>query len=618
MFRKPRLPLHGVLFLAVVLPSLGRADLVEVPLVVDARFVASRVAQALELDETGRGQIRSDPCNRVELSDLVLATPEGELLASLAVRAITGVQAMGRCRGPSPWHGRMIVALEPAVEDGGRGVAFTPTRAELVRPDGAPGLLSRPTRTLAESLVLPRVGRARLDLTESLATIDGLLASSFSPGAQVFTEGTRIHTLAVVDTGLSLSLRFHVEMAPDTAIAPAEPPLHAAELAQWQRLEDELDGFLTTVISALAAPPASTDLRLELLAVLLDARHGIAEAFSAVESDEGLTESGSSEADPVRRIFLESWDRLRPWLAEVDGSNVTGLESDLRLAAFMAGGDALRALDALGPAFRLEISSDGLRRLARLLLAEDAPEQFTPLPLGVDPAFRSLFNLDAPADPGPQGLLWNVLDVLIPVAAAREISPAEALRGVVPRLATLDDYLRLVARLLQQQTGAHLSAGSRFPARLEPRVSPLVWATAWKESCWRQFVGSSENPRVLTSPVGALGMMQINGRVWRGTYDLKRLAQEIDYNVAAGTKILEHYLVDYAIRRGEHNLPGGDDNLIRATYAAYNGGPSHLGRYRRDDTPGRLRAIDNEFWRHYQVMKAEQWPDVASCFAVGG
>jgi hypothetical protein len=64
-------------------------------------------------------------------------------------------------------------------------------------------------------------------------------------------------------------------------------------------------------------------------------------------------------------------------------------------------------------------------------------------------------------------------------------------------------------------------------------------------------------------------------------------------------------------------MPGGDDNLIRATYAAYNGGPSHLGRYRRDETPARLRAIDDEFWRHYQTIKADQWPDVSSCYAVG-
>ncbi len=96
-----------------------------------------------------------------------------------------------------------------------------------------------------------------------------------------------------------------------------------------------------------------------------------------------------------------------------------------------------------------------------------------------------------------------------------------------------------------------------------------------------------------------------------------RLVDEVDYNVNAGIEILIHYMIDYAIRRGEHEQPGGDDNLIKATYAAYNGGPGHLARYRLEDTSTRLRAIDNEFWRHYTTIKADRWPDVSSCYAVG-
>ena len=111
-------------------------------------------------------------------------------------------------------------------------------------------------------------------------------------------------------------------------------------------------------------------------------------------------------------------------------------------------------------------------------------------------------------------------------------------------------------------------------------------------------------------------MMQIVGRVWRGVYDVERLDSEVDYNVGAGIEILEHYLVDHAIRRGEHTHSDGKDNLVRATYAAYNGGPSHLSRYRRDETPARLRAIDNAFWRDFQKMRNEPWPEISDCYAM--
>jgi hypothetical protein len=622
--RRNALSGSGLLALVLLLlPAGGEAALVEVPLTVETRFLAHAVAGALELDAAGDGRIHADDCNRVELGDLAVATTEGEAVVSLAVRAVTGAWVFGRCRSLSSWQGRMNLELVPELEPGGLAVRFAPHGAELVRPDGSPAPLTRPTRLLAENLILPRMGRVRVDLTEPLAAIDGLLGAVLADRTPALLERTHILAVQVLDRGLGLRLGFRVAVAPRLERPRAEPPLAPEELVRWQRLEDELDGFLTTVIAVLAASATHADLRLELLAVLLDARHGIAEALSEhgdpmEEGDDGRPPADATDPDPVRRLFIESWDRLRPWLAELDFADVPGLEAELRLAAFMAGGDALRALDALGPEFALDISRDGLRRLARLLLAEDAPERFTPLPLEVDPAFRALFGMDRPRPVETRGLLLAILDSLVASAAAEAESPADALRGVVPRLAILDDYLELVATLLEQQTDAHLSAGSRVPPRLQPRMDPLVWATAWKESCWRQFIGSPDNPRVLTSRVGALGMMQVHARVWRGVYELERLADEVDYNVTAGTEILEHYLVDYAIRRGEHELPGGDDNLIRATYAAYNGGPSQLSRYRRDDTPARLRAIDNDFWRHYQIIRSTQWPDVSSCYPVGG
>lgn len=39
-------------------------------------------------------------------------------------------------------------------------------------------------------------------------------------------------------------------------------------------------------------------------------------------------------------------------------------------------------------------------------------------------------------------------------------------------------------------------------------------------------------------------------------------------------------LIRYAIRKGEHRQPGGLSNLARASYSAYNGGPSQVSRYR--------------------------------------
>lgn len=596
------------------------ASEVEIPFLAETARLHAVIGGVLELDQSGQGRLGDDLCNRLELSDLGVVPEDGRLAVNMALTATTGAHVLGACRGPAPWQGRLALRLTPQVTTSGLAIEFVPDSIELSRPDGSQGVLSAPARILADTLVVPRMNSVQIDLAEPLNSLDELIEQLLGPGRaeddeQSLVQRTRIARLEIEEAGIRAWLAFQVR-APDPANQVPEPSLDATEVAQWETIEDEFDGFLTTIISALAHSTESRTLRTELLATLLDARHAIAEALTI----------DNPASDPVRELFLTTWDRLRPLMSELESLEISGLEVDFRLAAFIAGGDALQALDALGPDYGLEITRDGLRRLARLLLAEAVPPSFTPLPLEVDLEFRALFGLDASDDSVSMtaelmqrvaGGFRRVGSWMLPAAHASSITPAEALKGLVPRLAILDDYLGLVASLLEEQTNVWLAEHDRMPDRMTERLDPLVRATAWKESCWRQLAGSSSDPQVLRSPVGAVGMMQINGRVWRSVYDLDRLSDEVDYNVNAGIEILTHYMVDYAIRRGEHEQPGGDDNLIKATYAAYNGGPSHLARYRSEDTPSRLRAIDNEFWRHYTTIKADQWPDISSCYAIG-
>lgn len=599
---------------------------VEIPLLAEIAQIRAAIGGALELDENGQSTLGDGQCNRLELSDLAVVPVDGLVAVSMAMNATTGANVLGACRGPGPWEGQLALRLTPQVTESGLAIEFVPDSIELSRPDGSSSILIAPVELLANALVVPRMNNVQIDLAAPLNSLDELIVQLLGPGRaqgseEALVQRTRITRLATEESGIRAWLAFQVSSVEPAAPADpanqlAEPALDAAEVAQWQTIEDEFDGFLTTIISTLAHSTESYVLRTELLATLLDARHAIADAL--VVDDPA--------ADPVRELFLTTWDRLRPLLSELEGLQTPGLEVDFRLAAFMAGGDALRALDALGPDYGFEITRDGLRRLARLLLSETVPPSFTPLPLEVDPEFRELFGLNANDEPVSatadlmQQIAWALRSArswLLPVAHANNTPPAEALKGVVPRLDILDDYLDLVASLLEEQASAWLAENDKLPDRMTARLDPLLRATAWKESCWRQLSGSTSDPQVLRSPVGAVGMMQINGRVWRSVYDLDRLSDEVDYNVNAGIEILTHYMVDYAIRRGEHEQPGGDDNLIKATYAAYNGGPSHLSRYRLDDTGAQLQAIDNEFWRHYSTIKANQWPDISSCYAVG-
>lgn len=585
------------------------AEELTVPLIIGIQHVERQVAAELGMADGTTGVLAHDDCNRIELNDLELVIVEPRIRASMNVTATAGTGVFGQCVGPGSWVGRMFVELTPAASQDGTAVHLTPESVELRHPDGSTGPLTRPARILAEELVLPRLGHARVDLGEHLAALDEMLVSLQPAGHDTTRMGkTRLGEIGTGPDGIVASLVLDVEPAPRAVDAP-EAPLDDGEMAKWQRLEDELDGFLTSVITEMAARADDRDLRLELLGVLLDTRLAISES---------LARDGNGKQDPVRGLFIDSWERLRPHAETLARSEAVPGTEGLRLAAFVAGADAIRALDALGARYGVEISRDGLRRLARLLLADDAPAAFTPLPLAVDDELRALFFPEGDAGPAHSGddtavRWWRWL---VPAAHASDPSPAETLRGMLPRLPGLDDYLGVVSTLLEEATRAHLENDTRLPAEYHDMLEPLVRATAWKETCWRHYLDNAEPPSVIRSPVGAVGMMQINVRVWRGLYDMERLEADVAYNVNAGIRILEHYLLDYAIRRGEHERPGGADNLIRATYAAYNGGPGQMPRYRSDKTPERLRQIDQAFWRAYERMKKDRWPDVSTCYPV--
>ena len=89
---------------------------------------------------------------------------------------------------------------------------------------------------------------------------------------------------------------------------------------------------------------------------------------------------------------------------------------------------------------------------------------------------------------------------------------------------------------------------------------------------------------------------------------------DIAYNARAGGKILSRYWTDYAVPHREQEKGGSPDALARATYAAYNGGPGGLSRYRERGRSKRERAVDDDFFAKYRRMKAGDMLAVVDCF----
>jgi Transglycosylase SLT domain len=140
----------------------------------------------------------------------------------------------------------------------------------------------------------------------------------------------------------------------------------------------------------------------------------------------------------------------------------------------------------------------------------------------------------------------------------------------------------------------------------------LVLATAWQESCWRQFVMVGDRVRWLESATGDIGLMQVNKHVWRGFYDIDRLKWDVLYNAGAGSEILARMMQFAAISQPKFDPVLISSHLARSAYAGYNGGPGSCNRWRRSEPPA-LKQIDYSFLEKYRAIESGTQIDILSC-----
>jgi hypothetical protein len=600
----------GLLFgSGVALPAV--AAVLEVPLALDYRILDQAVREQVFAGPDGSIEVFADKirCNTLVLAGpRVSGTDDGHLRLLADMHAQTGTPLGGRCWLAKSWTG-LVETLQTAHADPESSVvSFRVVESTLLDSEDGEEVLPRLVQQWIEDYVHPRLGAVKIDLQPGVAGILELLQTVVTEGAAGQDDAApdrrpELRLAAVRPSAAALTVVLSLEV-PDAPGGPApgpEAPLTPEELAEWDAAWQAWDGFATWLIKTLAATggPELTD---ALAETLLEARYDLRDALAREDRDR----------DPVRTLFLGAWKRLAPLVGDVQLA-VPGGQA-LPYAVFVGAGDALQTLDRVAPYLGLRLDQDSLRRLARIL-APTVSDHALRYDTAVDPELRGLLGLspgfEEQAGPGvPEA--W--ISWLIPNAEAAQIRPEliRQLKGWVPGRQEIDHYLRSIEQLLQAIAAAERDRG-KVPEEYFGIYDALLGATAWQESCWRQYVERDGRIEAIRSPAGSVGLMQVNVHVWRNFYDTAELGANIAYNARAGNEILVHYLVDYSIRKGEQKVGNDPDNLARATYAMYNGGPRHRARYRTPGTAAALKEIDNAFWAKYRAIQYEGAMAVKGC-----
>lgn len=590
---------------AWLLAAPAAAREVTVPLRLDHAFLRQTLLAQVYTGPEGTARLWDDGsgCNFLVLSDPEVSEAAGRLRIRSAGRARVGTAIGGSCLTLLDWTGTAEIDEEPVLDAAAPLVRFRVVDSNLYARDGR----KRVTGTIwdwVKTYVHPRLEAVTIDLQQPLQELRAFLPLVLPAESAEETDRllASIGLTSVRVTGDGLVTDLHVDV-PEHGMAPTqpvpEPTLTADEIRRWELAWQQWDAFLTFVTKHAAGDTTAAVQRGALFDVLIDARYDILWV---------LRPTSAGEPDPVPALFVKTWARLAPVLRDLS-LGVPG-EAALRYLSFIAAADALAAIQDMGPASGLDISADGLRRMARMI-APAAPGDPLAYTDDVDPTLRERFGFGAPlappADNPDVDLSW-----WRPAPAWADGDLLARLNRWAPTRDDVREYLPLVQQVLEDATRRTVDKES-LDAAYHSLYGWLVLATAWKESCWRQYVRAGATLKPMRSPAGAVGIMQVNPHVWRGFYDVKGLNQDIGYNARAGAEILMHYLRDHAIAKGEHTATGSADNLARATYAAYNGGPGHLTRYRRKTSPA-LRRIDESFLDKYRKIKRGDVMAVAECY----
>ncbi|MGH8603089.1 MAG: hypothetical protein ACREXR_10065, partial [Gammaproteobacteria bacterium] len=560
----------GAMLLAITAaPLIAHCAETTIRLTVDFKLIGQKLAEQV-YTEAGNAQVwRESDCRYLSLDSPALSHQDGQLRLTTHGVGSFGAEVLETCVAPLAWKGYIESLIEPYIGSDWQ-LRFHVRDSDLYDEAWSKGLVSGLLWEVTERFFLPRLGALSIDLAPPRDELLSLIKVSV-PADQSQIVKTVLNTAAPGDvtvqaTGVVVPIVLRVPAAwvrPLPTPSAPEAPLTGAELDAFQHAMERWDAFLVFVIKGFGEDLVDPQIREQLFDLLMSSRYDLVPVLTG--------EITQGQGDPVRRVFAESWRRLHRIVEEGAERGLLGAKM-LRYAGFISAGDVLVTLERSVPGLGIQISADGLRRLARMLRPEAIAD---PLLYGyeVDPKLREMFGLppELPAEPPPEFAPQNLFEWISKAYAEQAISSIAALKKRlhrwVPQGSELVEYSQLMERLLTH-TREKVLARAALDAGHAPLYAPLLLATALKESCWRQYQRNRRGITYLKSTAGAIGLMQVNPRYWRGFYQVEQLQWNTAYNAHAGAEILMQYFRRYGLKEGQKT--GKLENAARAAYSVYN------------------------------------------------
>lgn len=598
------------------------AKQVTIPISLDYQLLKALLIKSSYTDAGATAQLlnEGDGCIALILSEPDFSGAEEVVHFSSQVYLHAGTPIGSNCLMPYQWEGAIKVAQIPRLNSETWELNFETVDTKIYSSDGTPLEGFNLVWDQMMPLINSYVQGFSISLAPPVDDLKNFILPLFTPEAQVeaqtLLQSIRPGDITVESQGLTATVIANAVKMKTAELTEPPEMLTEAELESFVELWETWDSLLIYLVSLLSEQSLSEPERNVLIDLILDTRYEFVTRIN----------DHSAERDFVRDQFVEGWQQLSPIFRNYFLHNPTG--TSLGYLSFITAADALMVLDELGPTFGIEVSRNGLIRLARILGGETLELNYSP---DVNRALQMLFEVEPdqqpkepeqkppssgawPADEPPlKGLIGQVADYLFPSACAATLPGLSEIKAWQVPKTEVAEYLARVRDLLEFASTS-LVIRRNIPAPLQEVYHTLVPAVAWQESCFRQFVVADNKLTYLLSyNKSSVGIMQVNERVWRGIYDLQRLRWDIKYNAGAGSEIIDLYLQKYALQKSGPTILSDKQTLAQMVYAMYNGGPKQHRKFLDRKKKGTLYKSDTLFKEKYEWVRTNSWNNVEKC-----
>lgn len=344
--------------ISLVIPLASQAREVNVPVPLDYRLIRNVVMNQLFTGENQTAHLWKDgkDCSFLDLSNPQLAGTNGLVKINNNVLFQFGARMGGKCMTLVKWNGILETFQKPTLDKSGNILSFPVTNINAFDSKGQ-NLNIEQLQDLLKKVVAPKLADLKIDLNESrddiVKTLLPYVPAEDSEQLHDAVNSLRFNGVKADAKNILITLGFMANVKPADTTPVAT--FSESEFQQWHAIWESWEETLNRNIAQLPL--------LDDLAENRDTLHKTLQK-AGIAFEQGLkSDAASSSEDPVRQFINESWDELAP-LLRAASKQLPGAEG-LRYITLIAATDLMYELESIGSPFGLEISANGLRKIAR-------------------------------------------------------------------------------------------------------------------------------------------------------------------------------------------------------------------------------------------------------------